>query len=92
MTNNNLYVSLEEVKQVLKAYEHLDITSWAIDEDIDTLPTIDLWKIDTMIEEIHKKAEDIDPDTNRNWEEELDKLHWKKIWLQELKSILFPKQ
>lgn len=30
--------------------------------------------IDEMIEEIHKKADNIDPDLNIHWEEELDKL------------------
>lgn len=34
-------IPLEEVKKILKRYEHLDMTLWAIDEEIESLPTID---------------------------------------------------
>lgn len=98
--SNNLYIPLEEAIKVIKNWESITSNCDTIQESFDALadaieiiPTIDpIATIDEMIEEIHKKAEHIDPDVDSKWEEELDKLHWKKIWLQELKQRLLSKK
>lgn len=86
-----LYVPLDEVILLLHTNFPLleqERTLRNALKDIEYLPTIDpIEEIDKMIEEIHKKLEDIDPE-NIFWEEELDKLLWKKMWLLELKSRL----
>lgn len=80
-------IPLGEVEEYLLKYTSL--YSYEISDILSKIPTIDpIAIIDKMIEEIHKKLEDIDPDTDIFWEEELDKLLWKKMWLLELKSRL----
>ena len=74
MTNNNLYVPLSEVEKMYNNPSY----------DIDDLPRIDLWKINTMIETHEKRYRN----TTSYSEDGNGWIRWYKNALQELKSSL----
>lgn len=90
MTNNNLYVSLEELEKLVEKYSYSVVMNLWLRNEIKSLPTIDLWKIDEMIEfrilntrATEKTHEDIIHNADMRYE--INLLEW-------LKSRLFPKQ
>lgn len=85
-------IPLEEVEKLIsdidKCYADNHWVILWLKRDIESIDTIDpIAIIDEMIEEYEDKINEINPE-DIMWEEDLDRLIWKKYWLNKLKSRL----